>query len=133
MCSSVAPRSCACRARVHDLVVGHHVGAFFVEVGPERAEIALVDADVGRIDVRVDVVVAEIAVVPLAHQVGQSTERRTGRWLASSARPSSNVKRTPARTFSSISRSRVASVVMNGPSSSSVSRTADSSWNFSPN
>ena len=52
----------------------HHVGLGLVQVGPEGTEIASVDTHVRRVDVRVDVVVAEIAVVPLAHQVGHRAE-----------------------------------------------------------
>ena len=60
---------------LEDLGAVHDVGALVVEVGPEGAEVALVDADVGRVDVRVDVVVAEVAVVPLADQVGHRADR----------------------------------------------------------
>ena len=53
----------------------HDVGAGVVEVGPERAKVALVDADVRRVDMRVDVVIAKLAVVPFADEVGHLADR----------------------------------------------------------
>ena len=75
MCSSVAPRSSASVGPLQDLLVGHHVALRALQVGPESAEGAAIDADVGRVEVRVDVVVGDVAVLALAHQVGQFAER----------------------------------------------------------
>ena len=60
---------------LQDLLVGHDVALFAAQVGAESAEGAAVDADVGRIEVRVDVVIGEIAVLALADDVGQFAER----------------------------------------------------------
>ena len=54
-----------------DLFVAHHVAAGIAEVGTEGAERAPVDADVRGIEVGVDVVPAEVAILPLADEVGQ--------------------------------------------------------------
>ncbi len=54
-----------------DLLVGHQIALGAAQVAAEGAEHAAIDADVGRIEVRVDVVVGEVAVLPLADQVGQ--------------------------------------------------------------
>ena len=51
---------------VLDLIFGHDIGAVFVEVRPERAKIALVDADIRGIEMRIDIVIAEVSVVPFA-------------------------------------------------------------------
>ena len=60
---------------VQDLLVGHHVALGALQVGPESAEGAAIDADVGRVEVRVDVVIGEVAVLALADEVGQLAER----------------------------------------------------------
>ena len=57
-----------------DLLVAHHVALGVAQVGAERAERAAVDADVRRVEVRVDVVVGGVAVLPLADEVGQLAE-----------------------------------------------------------
>jgi hypothetical protein len=54
-----------------DLLVAHHVAAGLAEIGPEGAERAAVDADIRGIEVGVDVVPAEVAVLPLPDEVGQ--------------------------------------------------------------
>ena len=54
-----------------DLLVVHPVALRVAEVGAERAERAAIDADVGRVEVRVDVVVGRVSVFPLADEVGQ--------------------------------------------------------------
>ena len=54
-----------------DLLVAHHVALRVAQVGAERAERAAIDADVGRVEVRVDVVVGDVAVLALADEVGQ--------------------------------------------------------------
>ena len=59
-----------------DLVAVHHVGPVFAQVSAERTEVARVYADVGRVDVRVDVVVRKVTVVPLAYQVGHRAQRK---------------------------------------------------------
>ena len=60
---------------VDDLVAIHHIGLCLAEVGPEGAEVTGVHAHVRRIDVRVHVVITEVSVVPLAHQVGHLAQR----------------------------------------------------------
>jgi hypothetical protein len=57
-----------------DLLVAHHVATGFAEVGPEGTERAPIDADVRGIEVRVDVVPTEVAVLPLPNEVGQFTQ-----------------------------------------------------------
>src|SRR5262249_16060361 len=57
-----------------DLVTVHDIGACFTQISPECAEVAGVYAHVRGVDVRVDVVVCEIARVTLAHQVRHRTE-----------------------------------------------------------
>src|SRR5262249_28268889 len=60
---------------LQDLLVAHDVAFGAFQVGPKGAERAAVNADVGGVQVRVDVVVGEVAVLPLAHPVGQLAER----------------------------------------------------------
>ena len=66
-------------ARTHlanRLVDGHGVGAGHALLqARERAELAVGDADVGRVEVHVDVEVGAIAVQPLAHAIGERAER----------------------------------------------------------
>ncbi len=57
-----------------DLLVAHHVALRVAQVGAERAEHAAIDADVRGVEVRVDVVVGEVAVLALADEVGQLAE-----------------------------------------------------------
>jgi hypothetical protein len=57
-----------------DLLVAHHVAAGGLQIGPEGAELAPVDADVRRVQVGVDVVIRGVAVLPFADGVGQLTE-----------------------------------------------------------
>ena len=40
------------------------------QVGAKRAEDAAIDADVRRIEMRVDIVVGEVAIFPFAHEIG---------------------------------------------------------------
>ena len=54
-----------------NLLVAHQVALGIAEIGAERAEDATVDADVRRVEVRVDVVIGRVAVLPLANEVGQ--------------------------------------------------------------
>ena len=56
------------------LLVAHDVALGAAEVRAERAEHAAVDADVSRVEMRVDVVVTKVAVDPFAHEVGQLTQ-----------------------------------------------------------
>src|SRR5262245_10307781 len=58
-----------------DLLIAHHVALRRPEVGAEGTEGAAVDADVGRVEMRVDVVIGEVAVLALADNVGQLAER----------------------------------------------------------
>jgi len=57
-----------------DLLVAHHVAPLVAQVGPEGAERAAIDAHVRGIQVRVDIVVADVAVLPLADEVGKFAE-----------------------------------------------------------
>ena len=57
-----------------NLLVAHHVAALVAQVGPEGAERAAVDAHVRGVQVRVDVVVADVAVFPLADEVREFAE-----------------------------------------------------------
>ena len=68
-------------AASENLFVGHHVPFRVAQIGPKRAEYAAVDTDIGRVQVRVDVVVGRVAVLLLADQVGQLpdlAQRRLG-------------------------------------------------------
>jgi hypothetical protein len=56
---------------LQDLLVGHHVALRALQVGPEGAEGAAIDADVCRVEMGVDVVVGELSVLALADPVGQ--------------------------------------------------------------
>ncbi len=60
---------------VDDLVVVHHIGSILAHIGPKCAEVARVNTDVGGVDVRVDVVIAEVPIAPLADQVGHRAQR----------------------------------------------------------
>ncbi len=55
----------------NDLLVAHHIAFGVAQVGPECAERAAVDAHVGRIQVRVDVVIGHATMPPLPREVGQ--------------------------------------------------------------
>ena len=70
----MAPRRSASAARSQNLLVAHDVALGAFQVGPEGAEGAAIDADIGRVEMRVDVVIGEVAVLALAHQVGQLAE-----------------------------------------------------------
>ena len=59
-----------------DLVERHRVRLGIAHLLAERAQPATGDANVGRIDVAVDVEVRGVAVQPLAHDVGQVAERQ---------------------------------------------------------
>src|SRR5262249_47272006 len=59
---------------LEDLFVGHDVTLRTFQVGPKGAEGAAVNADVGRVEVGVDVVIGEVAVFALAHLVGEFAE-----------------------------------------------------------
>ncbi len=54
-----------------DLLVAHQVAARIFEIGAKGAEHAAIHAHVRGIQMRVDVVVGDAAVLALAHQVGQ--------------------------------------------------------------
>ena len=95
MCISVQPLSTASWPAGEDLLVAHHVALGVAQVGAERTERAAIDADVRRVEVRVDVVVGDVAVLPLADEVGQLADfvqrhvglvRGTGRRRATAAR-----------------------------------------------
>ena len=57
-----------------DLLVRHDVALFGLQVGPERAKRAAIDAHVGRVEVFVDVVVGGFAVLSLPDNVGEFAE-----------------------------------------------------------
>ena len=71
MCISVQPAVDRLAPAGEDLLVAHRVALRVAQVGAERAERAAIDADVRRVEVRVDVVVGDVAVLPLADQVRQ--------------------------------------------------------------
>ncbi len=54
-----------------DLLVGHGVAFGVTQVGAKRTERTAIDADVGWVEMGVDVVVGEITVFAFADQVGQ--------------------------------------------------------------
>ena len=54
-----------------DLLVAHQVTLRVAQIGAKRAEHAAIDADVRRVEMRVDVVVGEVAVLALADEIGQ--------------------------------------------------------------
>ena len=60
---------------LQDLLVGHDVAFGAFQIGTERAERAAIDTDVGRVEMRVDVVVGEVAVLALADEIGKFAER----------------------------------------------------------
>ena len=68
LCAAVLDRLAAA---VKDLLVAHHIAAFFSKVGAESTKRAAIDADVGGVEVGVDVVVAAVAVFPFPHEVGE--------------------------------------------------------------
>ena len=59
-----------------DVFERHLIGGGVTLLAPEGAELAGGDADVGRVDVPIDVVVGRIAVQTLAHDVSQVTETK---------------------------------------------------------
>ena len=61
-------------AASQDLLVAHHVALRLPQIGAEGAERAAIHADVRRIEVRVDVVVRDVAIDPLADQIGQRAD-----------------------------------------------------------
>ena len=102
-----------------DLIPVHHIGPNFPKIGPKRTEIASVNAHIGRVDMRVHVVIAEVAVVPLADKVGHRSEREqvVRRFKH---RPSSKLNLRPASTFSRIALNRSGPFDIAFPSSHSV-------------
>jgi len=60
---------------LEDLLVAHDVAPGAAQVGPEGTEGTAVNAHVGRVEVRVDVVIGEATVLPLADEVGQLAQR----------------------------------------------------------
>ena len=74
---------------MQNLLVRHDVALLALQVGPEGAEDAAIDADVGRVEMRVDVVVGGVAVLALADGVGEFAEREEI-GVISRKRPSSN-------------------------------------------
>ena len=81
-----------------------------VRVAAKSAELAVRAADIGRIDVAVDVVIADVAVALFADMIGEPADRQQIVRFDRARRPSSAFRRSPARTFSAMGRSR-ASVI----------------------
>ena len=59
-----------------DLLVRHPVALFITQISAERAERTPIHTDVRRVQMRVDVVVREVAILSLTHQVGQLAKLR---------------------------------------------------------
>ena len=57
-----------------DLLRLHHIAAGIAEIGPEGAERAAVNADIRGVEMGVDVVIAGVAVFPLADEIRKFTE-----------------------------------------------------------
>ena len=58
-----------------DFRVAHHVGFRRLEVGAKRTEVATVDADVRRVQVDVDVVIAAVAMLAFTDEISEFGER----------------------------------------------------------
>src|SRR5262245_33759373 len=58
-----------CRA-LENLLVRHDVALLTLQVSAKGAEYAAIDADVGRIEMLVDVVIGAVAVLALADEIG---------------------------------------------------------------
>ena len=71
MCSSVQPASAASLAAGEDFGRRHRVGPRIVLVAAVGAQRAAIDADVGGIDVQIEVVVGRVAILAAADQIGQ--------------------------------------------------------------
>ena len=54
-----------------DLLIAHHVTLRVAQVGAERTEYAAVNANVRWVEMRVDVVIGEVAVFALANEIGE--------------------------------------------------------------
>ena len=69
-----------------DFVEGVSVGAWRVRIAAERAELAVGNADVGRIDVTIDVVVGDVAVLLFPDVIGEPADgEKVGRAIQSDA------------------------------------------------
>src|SRR5436305_9684556 len=60
---------------LQDLLIRHDVARGALQVGTEGTKSATVDTDIRRVEMLVDVVIGGAAVLPLADQVGQLSER----------------------------------------------------------
>src|SRR6185437_13603898 len=58
-------------AALENLLVAHQITLRIAQVRTERAERAAIDADVRRVQMGIDVVVGEVAVLALADRIGQ--------------------------------------------------------------
>jgi hypothetical protein len=58
-------------APLEHLKVAHHVSLGIAQIAAERTKHAAIDANVRGVQMRVDVVISDIAVLPLAHQIGE--------------------------------------------------------------
>ena len=80
-----------------DLLVVHQVALGVAQVGAKRTERAAIHAHVRGVEVRVDVVVGRVAVLPLADQIGQLADFGQRRIVAVERQPV--VERQPLAGF----------------------------------
>ena len=85
--------------RLPDLFERHRVRIRIALLLAERAQPATRHADIGRIDMAVDVEIRDIAMHAFAHDVGQVAQRQHVA-RAVEREPSSYERRSPASTFS---------------------------------
>ena len=78
----------------------HGVGLGIAHALAEGAQPATGHAHVGGVDVAVDVEISDVAVQPLAHQVGHVAERQNVVSAGRASTPSASDSRSPASTFS---------------------------------
>jgi hypothetical protein len=79
------------------LLLVHEVALRGAQIGPERAERAAIDADVRRVEVRIDVVVSGVAVLALADEIGQLADFGERRVVA--VKREAVVERQPLASF----------------------------------
>src|SRR5262245_958227 len=63
------------RSPLKNLLTRHHIALGVFQIRAKRAEYAAINADIGRVNVRVDVVISEVAVLPLANEIGELGQR----------------------------------------------------------
>ena len=99
MCISVQPVVDRLSAARQDLLVDHHVPFGVAQIGAKGAEATAIDADVGGVQVRVDIVVADVAVLPLADQIRQLADFLQRHLRIVKKNPSSIDSRSPGFDF----------------------------------